>query len=433
MSPRRSASGLSSVDQLQDALMSYIPTFSKIAFLIGFIPIATAIGACNKKGDPPMDAEVLVDASNDDMESMTDAGPDSETDGNDDDLGVDMSCSTQAPGRPVDLLLVVDDSASMAEEQARLIEGAGRFLESLVLGRDIEGTIGAFPIVDDLHVGVITTDMGAGGNDIVNCNSPDDGILRVTDSNDEFCDGLGGLRYSKYRGGDSLSDFTRRTQCLASVGVDGCGFERPLDALAKALLPEEGPPNFPPGRGDTSNAGFFREDAVLVVMVLSDESDCSVQPGSEDLWNPNSAEYEQQYLAVRCELHPEVMRPAADFAEAIMTHRVGAVDQRVVFAPLVGVPTNLVSQPLAAILAHPSQQVQVVQVEHRPEVHPSCTSADGATRATPAPRILRLGQEIEARGGRAAVGSICAMSYDSFFDRVLTEVQPLTQREACGS
>ncbi|HEY6036869.1 MAG TPA: hypothetical protein VIV58_21470, partial [Kofleriaceae bacterium] len=63
---------------------------------------------------------------------------------------------------------------------------------------------------------------------------------------------------------------------IASVGALGCGFEQPLHAIELALSPET-----------TQNAGFLRPDANLVVLVLTDEDDCSINHST--LFAPETA------------------------------------------------------------------------------------------------------------------------------------------------
>jgi hypothetical protein len=74
----------------------------------------------------------------------------------------------------VDLLLVIDNSNSMAEEQALLAEHAGVLLEELLSPTSLpNGTLPA--PVESLHVGVVSSDMGTGGARIQTCVDPIDG------------------------------------------------------------------------------------------------------------------------------------------------------------------------------------------------------------------------------------------------------------------
>ena len=70
--------------------------------------------------------------------------------------------------RDVDLLFVVDDSNSMQEEQVSLTQNFSQFIDIL---SSIDG--GA----PNMHIGVISTDMGSGPRTLTNCNTSDEGNL----------------------------------------------------------------------------------------------------------------------------------------------------------------------------------------------------------------------------------------------------------------
>ena len=90
----------------------------------------------------------------------------------------------------VDLLFMVDNSNSMTEEQASLTSEFPRMINILASGDfDQDGDFAGdgeagdedFRPVRDLNVGVITSDMGAGGFTLPTCRAADfgdDGILR---------------------------------------------------------------------------------------------------------------------------------------------------------------------------------------------------------------------------------------------------------------
>jgi hypothetical protein len=56
--------------------------------------------------------------------------------------------------------------------------------------------------------------------------------------------------------------------CAAPQGLDGCGYESPLESMYKALARAETP--------GQEQFGFRREDAVLALLVVTDEADCSM-------------------------------------------------------------------------------------------------------------------------------------------------------------
>jgi hypothetical protein len=83
----------------------------------------------------------------------------------------------------------------------------------------------------------------------------------------------GGAGYSRGAGAVSAARQGKFT-CIASFDGDGCGFEQPLLALHKAL-----------DGTVAKNAGFLRPEAFLVVVVLTDEDDCSA--GDPRVFDPS--------------------------------------------------------------------------------------------------------------------------------------------------
>ena len=173
------------------------------------------------------------------------------------------------PNRNVDLLFVVDDSASMADKQNNLVNNFPNFINTL---NTIEGGL------PDLHLGVVTTDMGVrattGAVSTINvgtvgqggCSAAgDDGRLQtngapVTGSFISDIKQTDGSRLKNYTG-DLASVFSQ----MARVGATGCGFEQPLHAMRRAL------------ENTQANPGFLRPDAILAVVFLADEDDCSIK------------------------------------------------------------------------------------------------------------------------------------------------------------
>ena len=63
----------------------------------------------------------------------------------------------------VDLLFMVDDSSSMADEQTALAKQFPRLIEALTTGdRDLDGKLDFRP-AKDLHLGVVSSNMGVAG------------------------------------------------------------------------------------------------------------------------------------------------------------------------------------------------------------------------------------------------------------------------------
>ena len=230
----------------------------------------------------------------------------------------------------VDMLFIVDSSKSMLDEQQKLKEQIPKLVQILASGMREDGT--EFPAAKNMHLGVVTTDMGvpgAGLPDTYNCNHNggygDDGILRtgpgmavmdpMDPTNNWAPDATCSPTYPNFisfeqkLGDDPVAKATD-LGCVAQVGPGGCGYEMQLEAGLKALWPsididpmtgmqwidpntkqpgnritflttqaDQGGPKMY-GYGDTVNAGFLRNNtaegiSLIAVILVSDEDDCS--------------------------------------------------------------------------------------------------------------------------------------------------------------
>lgn len=193
----------------------------------------------------------------------------------------------------IDLLFMVDNSLSMLQEQAALVEELPRIVEVLASGdRDGDGSQD-FPPLASIHVGVITSDMGVGGVSLpaaARCSATlgDDGVLlTVPRGNDPSC----ATSYPPFlefmADTDDPAVFAAEVGCLAMTGADGCSFEQQLEAVLKALTPAGSDVVFPQvnrgtlvrttqGHGGSGvNGGFLRDTSMLAMIMVTDEDDCS--------------------------------------------------------------------------------------------------------------------------------------------------------------
>ena len=326
------------------------------------------------------------------------------------DACLDPGCCEIA-GAPVDVLLVIDNSASMAEEQASLAAQIPRVVEVLASG-DFDGdgtpeTAAAY----DLHFGVVTTDMGTRGNPIVMCPEPvfgDDGVLRTegrtdltgcTDSYPSF------LALHPSDPGADPAAVARDLTCVGQMGTSGCGFEQPLEAMLKALTPSTSAVRFydgTTGHADGANRGFLRDDSILVVLVLSDENDCSAS--DPELFDPASTRYTED-LNLRCSTYPEALHPVARFVDGVLATRGDARD--IIFAVVAGIPSDLTpggAPDFARVLSDP-RMAEVVEAGMPPRLAYSCEDVGGA--AYPPRRLVETAQQLQGRGATSVLGSIC--------------------------
>jgi len=311
-------------------------------------------------------------------------------------------CCSHANGE-LDLLLVVDDSNSMAEEQQHLAEQIPLVARVLASG-DLEGDGEQdFPALRSVRVGVVTTDMGTGGYSIVTCDDSidgDDAVLRtVGNVSLPECE-ASYPAFAEIGAGapeEAIDAFVNHVQCVALVGTGGCGFEQQLKAGLRALAPSTAAGA--PGHGDGANAGFLRDGSVLGVLLLTDEEDCST--GDPELFNPVREDLGP--LNVRCAMQPASLDPVATYVDGLLDLRENPDD--VVFAMVAGVPTDLVAGSgeidFAAILAD-LRMTPTVDPANPNELLPSCETPSG--RAFPPRRMVEVAS---AFGSNGVVHSIC--------------------------
>jgi hypothetical protein len=338
---------------------------------------------------------------------VPDTGPDAAST----DARTDVPDARCPEGSPVDVLLVVDNSSSMAEEQRALAEQIPALIEALVVPPDLDGDGEAdWNPVRNLHVGVITTDLGGAGSEVGTCEDPDgdDAVLRTTGAERARCR----RRYPPFLEFDANEDRTRRlvrdVGCLAQVGTAGCGFEHTLEAPLKAVTPSTSELRFrgEPGHGDGINAGFLRPGSLFAVLVLTDEDDCSVEDlGLMQADDPRFIEN----LNLRCFAHPGALHPVQRFIDGFMS--LPDVDpERFALTLIAGVPPDLVPDPLAVpyerILADP-RMLKRVDPTDPTMLAPSCETA-GRGSATPPRRLLEFARSFP---GRTAVRSVCSEDF----------------------
>jgi hypothetical protein len=161
----------------------------------------------------------------------------------------------------VDLLFVIDNSGSMVDEQQNLIASFDGFIAGIQDNLDT---------TNDYHVGVVTTDAYALNLD--DCQTL--GAL-VTESAAGVCGPWSAGRFISLAD-DLESAFT----CAADVGGDGGGDEHQIEAALRAISPELGEPG-------ACNEGFIRDNALLVLVIITDEDDKPTMAGSGSPGDPD--------------------------------------------------------------------------------------------------------------------------------------------------
>ena len=218
----------------------------------------------------------------------------------------------------VDLLFMVDNSFSMDAMQAELLAKFPSFLAAF--DKLAHPTDGSMPQYPDLHIGVVTSDYGAGNVAAGVCDASPGGqhgllqpVGAAAASSCKPPTGAAFIQYAYGAGGDtcnipggcSSASLGAQFTCAASVGSKGCGFEHQLESVYAALTTTTGP-----------NAGFLRPDAILAVVFVTNEDDSS-SPPTADFFNPDPNKvaqygayttYRQTHYGIACGM-PATLTP----------------------------------------------------------------------------------------------------------------------------
>jgi hypothetical protein len=224
--------------------------------------------------------------------------------------------------KDVDILFVIDNSGSMGEEQALLAQNFGSFIEVLE-AEDVEA---------NYRIGVTTSDNGnpwcpAGattpeGGKLVLSSCKDrigDFLFNngMVDVQDLACNDICTLTSTDLEIQPSTTDFDSNAKprpwleniegkknipaatstveafkCFGPQGINGCGFESQLESMYLSLKRAE--------NTNEDEYGFLRANAILAVVIVSDEVDCSYnknyseifeQDGNKVFWSDPTAAF----------------------------------------------------------------------------------------------------------------------------------------------
>jgi hypothetical protein len=254
----------------------------------------------------------------------------------------------QAPPNKLDLLIVVDNSRSMADKQQVMaaaipdlirslveppcVDDQGARVDTLADGRCPAGSNPEFEGLRDLQVGVITTSLGgSGGETVAGCldeSSRDMAHLLPTRPRAAHIPSDDGVL--AWKAGTDLGAFIDDVGELVTLaGENGCGQEATLEAWyrflvdpapytqlvrkpcdetdtlrqcsARELAPDGSP------AVDTEllaqRAKFLRQDSLVAIVMLTDENDCSVREHSK-AWTLADADYMWSGAAA-CQTDPD--------------------------------------------------------------------------------------------------------------------------------
>lgn len=232
----------------------------------------------------------------------------------------------QAPPTKLDLLLVIDNSSSMADKQTVMAEAIPDLIRNLVqppcvneagtrVAAEADGACPAgsnpeFEALGDIQVGVITTSLGgAGGESEYGCTyeaAADMAHLLPTRPRAAHVPSDGGVL--AWKSGQDLDGFIDNVGELVTLaGENGCGEEATLEAWYRFLIDPAPYTQLVRANCDASDqnrsctvrkpgadgtpevdtellaqrAKFLRDGSLVAVAMLSDENDCSIRENSK--------------------------------------------------------------------------------------------------------------------------------------------------------
>ena len=307
--------------------------------------------------------------------------------------------------RKADLLFVIDNSNSMLEEQAMLAAQVEVLIRELLRPTPDPVTGEEPPAIEDLHIGVVSTDMGTGGFTIMTCSNPMHGdygrlwnvgqldgcasTYSAADCPASECPWLSLAVDERENVDSSVSSLLDDFNCIATLGTRGCGFEQPMEAALVALRESS--------ETGGSHEGFLREESALAVIFVTDEDDCSAN--DPELFN--SARYDLGCLCNRCWAggNERLLQPIDRYVETLRGVKPGK-EHLITVAGIVGLPTDGTWVP-----GDPIEQLRELQ-QHDPrdptQSIPVCRTEHGSV--FPSPRIAELASEF---GPNGVLGSIC--------------------------
>ncbi len=333
-----------------------------------------------------------------------------------DDETLTLEVELPAENVNVDILFVFNNSMSMTDAgaggslAAALPSLLGSVLDDPAEIAPADGAHAINPNLD-IHVGIVTTDMGTGGYDVSGgyCTDLADGdnaeLMHEPMSSPADCD-LEHPTYLEVSTG-STTDERERAEgvfgCNAALYLPGCAYPQPFKAARTALCAEHTGPGGP-------NAGFLRDDSILVVIVVMDEDDCSIAEGSEWFFDPLDSTLGS--ICCRCFSHPDAKESTELFVESLRALR--PEPGRLLVTFIAGVPQGAqcegMGDAIPDCLEHPDMDAEM-DPTGRPE--PGCVSGERSSYPS-----IRIVQAAQALGEDALVRSFCQDDYSSVMTQV---------------
>lgn len=325
----------------------------------------------------------------------------------------------------VDMIVVVDNSGSMDEEQAILSEGLFTLIGAL--------TEDAARKVDDVRVAIVSSDMGLqyGGK------APDPEVYEgrkgwsAKGDDGEFklkpeCIENEARTYLETNPDQPNAKLAEQFACAAKLGDQGCGIEQQLEAAVRGV--ERGKKEF----------DFVRDRYLLAVIVVSDEEDCSI--AHSGLFG--TPEWKGEKINLACNLpvgnEEKYLYPTSRYRKALAALK-GSEERpdydAVVFAAIVGVPNDDggcqgPGDALEGCVERPEMELHPYVKEDYPLpiFKEACVRVDDAgnevTAASPGRRYVKVAQDF---GDNGYVYSICNADWSPAMEKIAKLIRDKTQ------
>jgi hypothetical protein len=272
------------------------------------------------------------------------AGTDAETD-----AGVELITQTDK----LDVLFVIDNTRTASFAHPMLSRTIPYFLDRLVNPRCVNGLgqivdnpgsgseacrvgLRDFAPVSDIHLAVISTSLGGHGADTC---SPETGTFDPQQNDGAHLlarnaaggvvptyDGLGFIVWDPDQertppGSSDIDSVQAKLQeMIGGVGDRGCGFESQLESFYRFLIEPDPYDHVEVNNNSATLVGtdqvvlsqradFLRDDSVVLIVLLSDEDDCSTRDGGQFFLSNQSVLEGQPFRMPRarneCQLDPD--------------------------------------------------------------------------------------------------------------------------------
>jgi hypothetical protein len=225
--------------------------------------------------------------------------------------------------------------------------------------------------------------------------------------------------------------------CIAGIGNNGCGFEAQLGAVKRALERGRTPQ-------DPVNGGFLRDDAILAIIIVTDEDDCSLPHdsllGDTSQGTDNTSQL-GPLLSFRCTefgILCNGMKPprsvSANLLDCASNDLATMTDPRHALIPVTG-PSGLIAQvqalkppamTIVEAIAAPappdgpfSVMLQLVVGQMVATLGHSCAGGPGIGAGDPA---VRIQQFIRAFDPNKKVIPVCQRSFASALDDIAARI-----------